>query len=458
MLRALWFLIVISLAVVGVVWLLDRPGSMVLDWQGYRLETSFAVLSGAAVLLAAVAALLYRLWVALVRAPGRMGNAWRERRRAKGYKALTRGMVAVAAGDPSEAGRQVKRADVLLNEPPLTLLLSAQAAQLSGDDGAAARFFQEMTENPETEFLGLRGLLTQALKTGDDARALKLARRAHRLQPKSDWVSTNLFDLQIRAGQWLDAQVTSDEQLRLGLTTRDGNRHRKAVLALQQGIDLAHAGESDEAARRYKQAFSQALDFIPAALAHANALVAQGKPRRAVDVIAKAWAREPHPDLVTAYWRATEADDALAQVKATQRLTADNKTHLESRIALARASLNAQLWGEARQYLSEIAEPDPAHSANESNSARVCRLWADLEEAENGDLEAARAWLRRAALADADPAWVCGSCGNAVGDWSAICGNCGGFDTFQWRRPPHVLGLSSAGEAASSGGALTLTD
>ena len=462
MLRALWFLIIISLAVVGVVWLLDRPGSVVLDWQGYRLETSFAVLSGAAALLAAVAALLYRLWVALVRAPGRMGNAWRERRRAKGYKALTRGMVAVAAGDPTEAARQVKRADVLLNEPPLTLLLSAQAAQLNGDDGAAARFFQEMTENPETEFLGLRGLLTQALKSGDDTRALELARRAHRLQPKSDWVSTNLFDLQIGAGQWLDAQVTSDEQLRLGLTTRDANRHRKAVLGLQQGLDMARAGDKSEAARRYKQAFGQAPDFIPAALAHADALIAQGKLRPAVDVIAKTWMRYPHPDLVASYWRATEADNALDKVKATQRLTADNKTHLESCIALVRANLDAQLWGEARQHLSAITDsgtgPGNGDNANESNSARVCRLWADLEEAEHGDLEAARVWLRRAALADADPAWVCGTCGNAVGDWSAICGNCGGFDTFEWRRPPHVLGLTNAGDASSSGGALMLKD
>jgi hypothetical protein len=43
-------------------------------------------------------------------------------------------MVAVAAGDAAEAGRQAKRADALLGDPPLTMLLSAQAAQLNGDD------------------------------------------------------------------------------------------------------------------------------------------------------------------------------------------------------------------------------------------------------------------------------------------------------------------------------------
>ncbi len=447
MVRALGYLIVIFLVVVGGVWLLDRPGVVAVDWQGYRIETSFAVLVAGAAALAAIAALGYRFWLALLRAPGRIGDAWQERRRGKGYRALTRGMVAVAAGDAGEAARQVKRAEVLLNEPPLTLLLSAQTAQLNGDDKAATRFFEEMTGNPETEFLGLRGLLTQAMKAGDDTRALELARRAYRLQPKSDWVSANLFDLQVRAGKWLDAQVTGDEQLRLGLVGRDDNRRRKAVLALQQGAELAAAGDPSEAARRLKMAYDQAPEFVPAAIAHADALLADGKARRAADIVAKTWSRAPHPDLLEPAWRADGAEDALGRVKATERLTAANKTHPESRLALTRAYLDAQLWGEARGQLSAL------HDAHPSDDARACRLWADLEEAEHGDGAAARDWLRRAALADADPAWVCDSCGNAVGNWSAICGNCGGFDTFHWRRPPHVTRLGGAEGSDDDAGA-----
>jgi HemY protein len=449
-LRALWFLIIVFMVVAGVVWLLDRPGTVALDWQGYRLETSFAVLVAAAAAVALAAALAYRFWVALIRAPGRMGEAWQGRRRAKGYRALTRGMVAVAAGDANEAGRQVKRAEVLLNEPPLTLLLSAQAAQLNGDDTAATRFFQEMTENPETEFLGLRGLLTQAMNKGDNERALELARRAYRLQPKSDWVSSSLFDLQVDAGKWLDAQVTSDEQQRLGVITRDANRQRKAVLALQKGLELARDGNADEASRRFKAAFDLAPDFIPAAVRHASALVDQGKGRRGQDVITKTWSKNPHPDLLEPYWRASDAVDALARVKVTEKLTAASKDHPESHMAMARASLDAQLWGEARDHLAAIT--------SDANEARVCRLWADLEEAEHGDSAKARDWLSQAASAEADPAWVCGSCGNAVGEWSALCGNCGGFDTFGWRRPPHVDRLTSGNKAIpAENRALTVT-
>ena len=84
---------------------------------------------------------------------------------ASGYRALTQGMVAVAAGDAEEAQKLARKADALLAEPPLTLLLSAQAAQLNGDETARPqRYFTAMLDRAETEFLGLRGLIMQALK------------------------------------------------------------------------------------------------------------------------------------------------------------------------------------------------------------------------------------------------------------------------------------------------------
>jgi len=174
MIRALRFLFIVTLGVFALVWLLDRPGSVVLDWQGYRAETSIAVLFGLVIGIAFATAQGYRIWLFLCRVPSQMTEAWRQRRKQQGYQALTKGMVAVSAGDAEEAIRSVKRAEVLLNEPPLTMLLSAQAAQLNGDEKAAEIFFKAMAENSETEFLGIRGLLGQAVKRDDTREALNL--------------------------------------------------------------------------------------------------------------------------------------------------------------------------------------------------------------------------------------------------------------------------------------------
>ena len=97
MLRALFFFAVLGLAVWGAVSLADQPGRVSLEWRGVRVDTSFAFLLGVVAFIAVVAALVYRFWIFLCRTPGRLKWAWQVKRRQRGYQALTRGMVAVAA-------------------------------------------------------------------------------------------------------------------------------------------------------------------------------------------------------------------------------------------------------------------------------------------------------------------------------------------------------------------------
>ena len=184
MLRALWFLSVVAAFSAIFSWLADSPGQVSLVWQGYKVETSTAILISIIFVISIVTAFVYRLWLTLYNTPKQIQGIWRSHNKNRGYKALTQGMVAVAAGDTKDALRQVKRAEILLNEPPLTMLLSAQAAQLDGDESAAKNFFTLMTEEKQTEFLGLRGLITQSIREGNHESSLTLARRAYALKPK----------------------------------------------------------------------------------------------------------------------------------------------------------------------------------------------------------------------------------------------------------------------------------
>src|SRR6185437_15826931 len=217
LMRALPALIVIALLVAASVYVADRPGSVAVVWQGWRIDTSVAVLVLAVVAIAMAAAALFHVLRKVLGGPRAFMRSRREKRRREGYRALTQGMVAVAAGDAAEAQKFARKADVLLAEPPLTLLLSAQAAQLGGDEGAARKYFSEMLNRPETEFLGLRGLLTQALRSDDHATALRLVERARALRPKTPWVVANRLALLTRAERWDEAQATLAEAVKLKL-------------------------------------------------------------------------------------------------------------------------------------------------------------------------------------------------------------------------------------------------
>ncbi len=443
MLRTFGFIIVLAVLATGAAWFADSPGAVSLEWQGWRVDTSFAILFAAVAGITVVVALLYRLWLFLRLVPGRMSVSRRESRRRRGYLALTRGMVAVSAGDANEARRQVRRADGLLSDPPITMLLSAQASQLAGDEKAAEKFFSSMLTRPETEFLGIRGLLTQALKANNRKKARELAERASRLQPKSDWVASNLLDLQVRGSAWADARATLERSVKNKLVSADDASHRAAVLDYLLGLEALERGDGAAALKVLKKGCDREPGFIPAAVCMAGLLVDRGRASRAVTLIERAWSHNPHPDLAAVYWRARAADSSLEKVKAAERLAKSNPDHRESHLVGASAALEARLWGEARRYLENAAGANP--------SARVCRLMAELEESEHANAQAAREWLVCASKADPDPAWVCSHCGNAVSEWTALCANCDTFAGFSWHTPPHVVRLIEGAQGAAQG-------
>ena len=89
--RALVFLGLLCVAAFGAVWLADRPGTVLVTFGGYEMQTSVAV---ATIALVAVALALALLWAAvstLLRLPSRLTFASRARRRARGYQACLTG-------------------------------------------------------------------------------------------------------------------------------------------------------------------------------------------------------------------------------------------------------------------------------------------------------------------------------------------------------------------------------
>jgi HemY protein len=175
MLRLIAFLIAIAFIAAGLAWLADRPGELAIQWQGYQIETS---VFRAIVLLVAIGAVALLIWSILRNiwySPAVVGNVLSKRRQKLGLDALSSGMIALGAGDKSAAMRAAIQARKSLPNEPLTHLLRAQAAQLTGDRTTARRIFEAMLASPDTEQLGLRGLFLEA----------QLRRAGRRPQPQA---------------------------------------------------------------------------------------------------------------------------------------------------------------------------------------------------------------------------------------------------------------------------------
>ncbi|NQV22121.1 MAG: heme biosynthesis protein HemY, partial [Rhodospirillales bacterium] len=297
MIRTLFWLAALAGLAVGVAWLADNPGAIVLDWGPYRIETSAAVTVAFFILVLLVLVAVGRgvRWIV------RGSPAVRENRRRRGYQALTRGLVAVAAGEGDKARRLAKQATSLIKEEqPLALVLQAQAAQLDDDDRSAHRYFTRMLDDPETEFLGLRGLIVEAIRNGETSTALGLVRRAETLRPGAPWVLGTLFELETREGLWQDAEKTLERSARKRLLPPPDAKRRKALLHYQRAREEKAAGNDETALDYALRASGLAPDFAPAA-ALAARLAAPTRPRKAARIVERAWRTAPHPDLAAAY-------------------------------------------------------------------------------------------------------------------------------------------------------------
>ena len=88
MIRLLLFFVLLALVAWGGVYLVGHPGHITLNWFGYQVETSAALLVIAIALAAVIAWIILRTIVGL---PSFVAYAARRRRREKGYDALSRG-------------------------------------------------------------------------------------------------------------------------------------------------------------------------------------------------------------------------------------------------------------------------------------------------------------------------------------------------------------------------------
>jgi HemY protein len=440
--RGLLIFIGLALGAAAAAWLADRPGDVVVDWQGWRIETSVAAATVGLAVLALAAATLYSGWLWLRRGPELYGRVRAESRRARGQAALEQGFVALAAGEKAAARKLAARALGLLGETSMALLLAAQSAEAAGETEEATRLFDRLRARPDGAFLGVRGLLVRALRTGDSAAALRLAREALALRPESPWLQTLMFDLQSAAGLWHEAQATLEDASRRHVVDRATARRRQAIARLGEAQVADRAGDAATAARLAREAQGLAPGLAPAALLAARHAHAAGNSGHAARIIETCWKTAPTAPLAARYMSLWTGDDAARRVRRAERLERHNRGHRESHVVLADALLSARRWRDARRHLETVLADRPER--------RLLRLMATLEEGERG-AGSGRDWMVRAEAGDAPPddGWYCSGCGTAVAAWAPHCPACGRFDSLAFGAP---LAVRSQGALVLHGG------
>src|SRR5262252_624142 len=422
MIRVLVYLVIVALLAFGAVWFAERPGDVAITWQGRRIDTSVMVLVAAVAAVAAASVIAWSILRAIVRAPDAMSRYLRIRRGVRGYRAVSRGLIAVGSGDARAAKKFTTEAVRIAPREPLTLLLSAQTAQLSGDRDAAVATFQEMADRDDTRVLGLHGLFVEAQRRHDHAAALGYAEEAAKHASVPVWAGQAALEFRCAAGDWSGALDRLERNMKSGLIDRRTYRRQRAVLITAQAQSAVES-DRERAIELAREAAKLAPDLVPAAALAGRLLGEAGERRRAARIIERAWRANPHPDLAAAYSGLRPGDSARQRLSRVETLAAKGPADAEAALAVARAALDAQEFAAARKALAPYTA---------SPRKRVAALMAELEMAQ-GDEGRGREWMARALNARRDPAWTADA---FVSDhWLPISPVSGRLDAFEWKDP-----------------------
>ncbi|HWV42951.1 heme biosynthesis protein HemY [Pseudorhodoplanes sp.] len=431
MIRVASFFIIVGLIALGVTWLADRPGDVHLTWLGWHIETSLMVLLAVALALLVAGIFAWSILRGLWRSPARVATAMRDRKDARGQRAIMRGLIAIGAGDTRAAQRYADEVKRIAADDPLALLLTAQAAQLSGDRSAAEKAFRRMTASEDTKLLGLRGLFIEAQRRGDLASAIAYAEEAATIAPSSPWAGQAVLQIRCANGDWAGALDMLEKNRAAGALDRHTHRRHRAVLLTARALALEET-ERDTSQALVQEAVKLAPTLVPAVALAARYHAEGGDLRKASRLIERAFEESPHPDLAETYAYLRFGDSARDRLSRVRKLAALAPDHLESALALARAAIDAREFAEARKALAPfVAKP----------TQRVALLMADLEQAEFADEGRSREWTARAVHAARDPAWVAD--GFVSDRWLPICPVSGRIDAFEWKAPPAAIGQAS---------------
>lgn len=435
MTRVAFALFLVAAVAVTALALTGEAGRAALEWMGWRIEMTAAAAALLTLFSALLFTLLWRAVIWIVEAPRRAARARAEAKRKSAIEALSRGFLAVAAGDGSEARRLAqKSAELAEDAPALVRVLAAQAAEAAGDLGAAKSAYTAMLGFPEMRLAGLRGLMQAAQAEGDRPAALRHAETAYGLARTARWAWRALLEARLEVGDWSSAlELVQGALERKIVSPVVADRSRAALLAasaasLEDGSDPKLRAQALDFAT---QSVKLRPDFAPGVVMAARLLADEGKAAKAGQVIETAWKAEPHPALWLAYRDLKTNETPKARAQRLAALAALKPEARESRILRVESAL---IGGDpvAARAAARLLDA-------EAPTARFAGLMARVAAA-NGEADEARAWVARGIEAPQEPDWSdLDPEGRAFAyrreDWARLVGSYG--ETGQLIHPRH---------------------
>ncbi|MBR2299787.1 MAG: hypothetical protein IJ870_04350 [Alphaproteobacteria bacterium] len=339
---------------------------------------------------------------------------------------LLKTMTATTEGDLKVAREHLKSLQKIIGKGAMSDFLELKILKGEKNFDAAQRLSLKLSQNKESELVGLKSLIETSAKKKDFEKALQSANRAFETRQDLYWVVENTFHLRARASDWRGALEVLETGLKKKMVDKERYMLLKAIAYYETGLQEKKEGKELGFIKYVTQAYHVCPSFEPAALDLALIYEKEGQIRKAEKLLKQIWRINPTYDVAKAYLKLFKDDSPLGKVQKMESFALLNtKNPSLNSFVLAELDMKAKLYDKAHAEFEIFLINNPA-------TKKIAKLIAQYERVANHNEKAALNWEKREMSCGDDCLWVCSGCGQTSSKWKPFCSKCGKFDPFEW--------------------------
>jgi HemY protein len=369
------------------IWLATQPGSVVLEWGDYHLETTlsvgFLVVAGSFILLA----FILKIWHFIIMLPARMYAYTQKLRPEKGMQALTQSVISTALEEYEQARTEAYRFERYLGDNAIYKGLLALNDLQAGKFDQALKICETMKTDGDSKTLSWILEARIAMEEGKDIVAHGALQNLYQLHEKSPWVMRELLKYSLKLKMYEASLEVLKKAERLNVISMQVIKDSRAKIFYHQAEKVSTGLEQKE--ELLAQAHRLAPESVKIVVHYSKVLRLSDKSKRAKKALEQSWTVHPHIELLEEYVAIDHETDPKILMKTAAKLMSYNEHHPESYLAIARFALKMQEWGRARAALHDYQEKSQM-------TREACYLMARLELSQHGDQARYREWMERA--------------------------------------------------------------
>lgn len=422
MLRTLKYFFLLGILILLTLFALSLKGTVLIEITDYRIQTSLLVFAGICLGTFLILYFIIRGYQNIRGIPLIIERYFQMRNLKSGMENLQETVHFFEAQDYQNMMRSAERIQKFLPDRMLGLYYKSVAAQNMGDFKNREVYLKELMEHPDGAFVAAKLLSELFVKKKKLKEAIRWAEAAHLADKSSPWPLKQLLNLTVSFENFEAAEKYLKQLHTLNRITPDFYRHSQAVLLYQKAKHVKH----EEKIHLLEKSNQLDPDFIPTVTLLVKEYLNDGKKSRTQTLIEKTWSTTPHPSLVPFYISIFDdpSADPVFRAKHIQRLVSFNPKSSLGLIEGIKTFIEAELWGQAKDYISRIPDAD--------RTREVLKLMADLEIQEKGNHAKAEEILSHLPEAPHDKAYECEVCNYMTQKWKPNCPSCGNFARLKY--------------------------